>query len=380
MSASPRLFMALSREATSSESHIQPSAWSRQWKKEAWLRRLSGWATWERSRRTAGQDWWTPSRRPSRARATASPAHEEDLTTLAGSGPRLVDSYALYDPATLSWRTSQVSLLSLMGDPSADSSVTWTRSGTTRSGAAYRLPRLAPPTGGTASGSSHGGEMWPTPRETTGRASRASLTVDGHWSAPGLEQVAELAMGVLPREFLSESELTPQARRVYEAGRRLWPTPRYADSQSANQSLARRAAGRPPEHVEAAARETMGRLWATPSASPWRSAEHSDATWERNARPLNEQALRFQRGLHSPTTRTDGEPSSESAPTSLQLNPLFDEWLLFGLEMIGWTCVCPARVRVRGASLPSVTPSVLTSAPLPSEDSGTAPSERCRDE
>ena len=98
------------------------------------------------------------------------------------------------------------------------------------------------------------GEAWPTPRETTGRSSRASMTVDGHWGAPSLEQVAELASGVMPREFSDESELTPAARRVWdsEAVRwppppsegETWPTPRGVDSRTSRQPTGRRG-GRP---------------------------------------------------------------------------------------------------------------------------------------
>lgn len=365
-SASPELFAALARSATSSEKHIRPSAWSRLWKQETWIRRLSTWATWGHSRRTAGQDWWTLSQPASPVRATASPAPVAASTTRDGSGPRLDDSYAFYDPATSFWRTSQGSLLSLMGEPSAGSSVTWTRSGIGMGGAVYRQPKLVPPTGAIVSGSSRG---------------------------------------------------------------RRWPTPRYEDSQSVNQSLARRAAGRPPEHVESAAREligrlwstpsagnfndsetpqswrarverlkekgvngngagiplaiqakeTVGKLWATPSASPWRSGEASDETYERNARPLNEQALRFQRGLPSPTTPKDGEPSSVATPSSLQLNPWFDEWLEYGLEMIGWTCVCPARAlaRVVAGSPRLATPSAPTRRQPRSGPSGAAVNLSC---
>lgn len=45
------------------------------------------------------------------------------------------------------------------------------------------------------------------------------MTRDGHWSAPSLEQIAELSLGQIPREFHSEEELTPQARSIYQASR-----------------------------------------------------------------------------------------------------------------------------------------------------------------
>lgn len=71
----------------------------------------------------------------------------------------------------------------------------------------------------------HAAESWPTPRVASERSSRAALLrPDGHWSAVGLSQMVELAMGELPREFNSIEELTPQAKAAYEMGQN-WPTP-----------------------------------------------------------------------------------------------------------------------------------------------------------
>jgi hypothetical protein len=90
---------------------------------------------------------------------------------------------------------------------------------------------------------------WPTPRSAD-RTSRASMTVDGHWSAPSLEQVAELASGELPREFLNESELTPQARRIYDQARFLASLPalQIQDGQLSSESA-----------------PTSRQLWPTPT-------------------------------------------------------------------------------------------------------------------
>lgn len=49
--------------------------------------------------------------------------------------------------------------------------------------------------------------LLPTPRAAADRASRASLTREGHWSAPSLEQAVEFAQGVLPREYESWDEV-----------------------------------------------------------------------------------------------------------------------------------------------------------------------------
>lgn len=74
--------------------------------------------------------------------------------TNGGSGPSTPESFASYDPISRSWKTSQVSLLEAGGWTTWSES--WPPAGTIRNGRAYRLPRLAPRTFGTVSGS------WPT--------------------------------------------------------------------------------------------------------------------------------------------------------------------------------------------------------------------------
>lgn len=83
---------------------------------------------------------------------------------------------------------------------------------------------------------------WPTPKASTNRVSKDSLTKNGHWSAPGLEQMAELSVGILPREVVTLDEISSPAAR---------------------------------------------RTWATPLASDWKS--HSPAKQATNSRPLREQ-------------------------------------------------------------------------------------------
>lgn len=65
---------------------------------------------------------------------------------------------------------------------------------------------------------------WPTPRVSSKRTSRSALTKQ-HWAAPSLEQAAELAQGLLPREFASMDELSPVAQRM-------WATPQSRDYRS----------------------------------------------------------------------------------------------------------------------------------------------------
>jgi hypothetical protein len=76
------------------------------------------------------------------------------------------------------------------------------------------------------------------------------------------------------------------------------------------------------------------RLWASPQARDWKSGQVSEETTNKNSRPLNEQVCHS--SLPDQETPTDGQPSSESIPTSRrQLNVLFVCWLQnFPL---GWT-------------------------------------------
>jgi hypothetical protein len=79
--------------------------------------------------------------------------------------------------------------------------------------------------------------LLPTVRSTTNRTSRAALTAK-QWSAPSLEQALELMTGALPREFESEDELSPVARRFY-----LLPTLTAKDAANAANCTASRRPG-----------------------------------------------------------------------------------------------------------------------------------------
>lgn len=63
---------------------------------------------------------------------------------------------------------------------------------------------------------------WPTPRAGIQRASRRAMVEIDQWASPGLEQVAELVVGDLPREFTTPAEI-PGSYRT------LWTTPTAAD-------------------------------------------------------------------------------------------------------------------------------------------------------
>ncbi len=115
-------------------------------------------------------------------------------TTSGGCGPSSSESFAVFDPESSSWRTSQGSLL-----PEWETySVTWPRAGMTRSGRAYLLPRLVPPI------SAGDSSLWPTPR-ASGVAASASMEVVHNIAEPrgNLEEVVAKHVGPSPDRFLN---------------------------------------------------------------------------------------------------------------------------------------------------------------------------------
>jgi hypothetical protein len=90
------------------------------------------------------------------------------------------------------------------------------RSGILRSSVAERRPPLVPKARDWLA-------PWPTPKVAANRSSRGSLNAK-HFSGLALEQMVEVAEGVLPREFDSIEDMPPQARRR-------WPTPTAKDGE-----------------------------------------------------------------------------------------------------------------------------------------------------
>jgi hypothetical protein len=112
----------------------------------------------------------TSSAAASPAKTSATPARAQDSTGSARVfGASTHDSFANFDPATSSWRTSQLSLL----EDSGEFSETWPRAGMTRSGTASRLAPLAPLTAATGSG------LLPTPTAKANMLATVDAEVGG---------------------------------------------------------------------------------------------------------------------------------------------------------------------------------------------------------
>lgn len=130
------------------------------------------------------------------------------------------------------------------------SSRIWPRWGMTHGTVCSELPPWEPPTDESAGSSSRETEGWSTPRVAAIRASSRSLIGNRQWSAPSLEQMSELQHGLVPREYGSEQQLTPQARRIYDSAMALchllsypsdlWPTATVMDSEGSRNRTANR--------------------------------------------------------------------------------------------------------------------------------------------
>lgn len=136
--------------------------------------------------------------------------------------------------------------------------------------------------------------MWPTPRVAVNRASRAAMTRDGHWSAPGLEQAVELSEGILPPEFDTVDELNSTARR-------LWPTPQTRDYRSPDA----------PDSPRAIRKREQG--WSTDlndAAAMWQTPMTSDANGVREYDGKRGVGLNTQAAQWSTPTAQDGKNGS----------------------------------------------------------------------
>ena len=253
----------------------------------------------------------------SRARTSAWPEKARASTALDQEcGRTWRASWAKFDPVSSSWKTAQPCLL---GD-SDESSVTWPRSGMTAGGQCWELPTLGHPTSETGSG------LWRTPTVGMLNADRAK---DPEYTArkEAKGQTITLADQVrharlwptptCPNGGRSVAHVTDwrSERTAYTAdGKKVqvdlaqavkrWPTPTVCGNYN-RKGLSERSG-------DGLATAVM--KCATPTARDWKSGKASEATMERNSRPLSEQI-------------------------GGSLNPTWVEWLM-GWPL-GWTDLKP---------------------------------------
>ena len=212
--------------------------------------------------------------------------------------------FANFDPGSLSWKTSQLSLVEDLGTFSE----TWPRSGMMRGGIAYRLPPLAPLTAATGSG------LLPTPEASNTKAT------------------AMRSGGRSPRDFLAPI-----------------PTPCASPTNSSPEAFLRRKGQAPDGAVT-----DLGawvKLWPTP--------QHHDAAPGQAKRVGRFGTKHGGRNLNDEAALAEGVPSGA-------LNPTWVEWLM-GFPL-GWTaCMASATRSSRKSRKSSAAPSCAPPTPLTAE-------------
>ena len=160
---------------------------------------------------------WTSSLAASRANRSARPENVSARPTSEISGLKPSGSYAKWDPASSSWKTYQLSLLT---NTSERFSGSFPRAGIASCGRLYRLPSLERPIGEIGSGS------WATPttadsQGTTGGGQGRSLRTDVRkWPTPNATDGSKA-----PKTYARGNPSLPTAAKM-------WPTPIVRDSGS----------------------------------------------------------------------------------------------------------------------------------------------------
>lgn len=277
------------------------------------------------------------------AKTSASPAREPESTEHArvfGANTRVL--LASFDPATSSWRTSQLSLLK----DSGECLETWPRSGMTRSGTAFLLRPLAPLTGEIDSG------LLPTPMAADGsRGSRTfkrgNLTLRGAAEAWPTPNAADGKGGrKTPDEDLISGRRKSGAKvqvSLRDAVRRseLIPTPTRGDAKSAANATANR---RNPDskHHSGTTLTDFVRMWPTPThrlgtARGPQAARYTDPRRSNDLDDAVAHAESFKTQTSAPFSHggSGGELHKQVAPSGGPLNPQWVAWLM-GFP-IDWT-------------------------------------------
>ena len=190
-----------------------------------------------------GVDAWILSLAASPANLTALQGREklpEDCLTTETSGPIRSDSLARWDQASSSWRTSQASLFQMedgqhMGEPWSES---FPKSGMTRSGCLYPLPKRERPTSGS------GGGLWPTPNAHEDRAEKYTLETSERHLREGrqihLAQVVRMFPTPSTMDHIDRKHMRPSRAATNRTTGYLsemigqWPTPTSTERSGTN--------------------------------------------------------------------------------------------------------------------------------------------------
>lgn len=201
------------------------------------------------------------------------------------SGVSSLALLAKYDPDSSSWRTAQCSLV----EDSTSSLAILPRWGSMRSGRLYQRPKWVLPIAGSGSGS------WPTQRarDHHPESLQAGKNRIGRYGM-SLPTMVKLWPTPTASDYLANQSETPEAwsRRSEEKRKQginlqfalriaaqMWPTPTVCGNYNR-----KGASGKSVDGLATAVSQC-----ATPTARDWKSGKASQATMERNSRPLSEQ-------------------------------------------------------------------------------------------
>jgi len=197
----------------------------------------------------------------------------------AACGASTPELLASFDPATSSWRTSQICLVAQangQGNGLASFSETWPRSGLMRSGTAYQLQPLA-------------------------RATDA--TEFGLWQTPVADDAVDRTVGKFNSR--GEPKLSAQVK--------MWPTPSVTDSSQRSYQYDRGDKNKPRLSLTG-----LARLWPTPNAGDYKAGMSNAPGRQQSSLP-----------------RSVGIAEGVSSGRRGGLNPTWVEWLM-GFPM-QWT-------------------------------------------
>jgi hypothetical protein len=335
---------------TSSGKHTPRRSWLASWKRNAWMRRLSG-LTLPPSTLDRGAESWMQSLRDSRANptalresgsATATSEHTEKATDPSCTSS---ESCPSVDPPWSSSRTSQLGLLGDGFDLSVMNYAAWVTRSKIRSFSVQTM--LARRISGFASGS------WPTSRAEDsescgnhGEAADALNAVAKQWLTPDAT-LAPKRSGV---ERKASGATFSRQDPTFSQQAENWPTPDAAATTRSNRSPSRGAAARP-------ALAALTPQWSTPQSHDIKNVEHetsfknlpaevknwpspatrdekganseSHATVTGGGRKHMDQLSNFVAYSHQVQRTPDGEGSSKNTHGSRpRLNPAFTAWLM----------------------------------------------------
>jgi hypothetical protein len=256
--------------------------------------------------------------------------------TAAASGSNSHGLLAKWDPATQSWKTSQLSLL----EESIRFSGPWPTSGTMRDGRVYPQKEWVPLISETAFSS------WPTPTaimpayrgdetKKNGRFyERNDLTLKGAaeaWSTPLEDDANNVTRDSGQKQSFARDSHRWSTPRAEDGERgensqfdglmedaRSWSTPNTSDGVGASGGPNRKSSLR-----------NELKAWATPTEQD-SSNNASPSGYRRNSDPLNVEAKKFEDGQTRPQSEEPTEPSASSPGKRLKrgLNPRFGLWLM----------------------------------------------------